>query len=297
MLSNRKIALIGADGQLGTDLSRELQGLCQFFPLTLHDINITDINSINNSLSKINPDIVISTAGISNVPNCEKEPLEAYNVNSVGMKFLTDWCQIHDSKLVFFSTDYVFDGERNEPYTEYDKPNPINTYGISKYAAELYITSNHSNFIIARITGLYGHNTCLGKPKPNFVESFISLIKNKDELEFDGRETCSPSYTPDIATQIAEMLKLDLTGIFHVVNQGHCSWFEFGKAIIDELGTSIKFIHKKRENVNEATQNLYQDLKRPNFTALKNLRLEELGINKMRHWRKALHQYIVERNS
>ena len=290
------IALIGSDGQLGKDLFSKLKESFQVIPLTISDIDITKLESINLCLKKINPQIVVSTAGYSNVPECERKPYDAFSVNTIGTKFLTDWCYFNNAKLVFFSSDYVFNGKKRTPYTEKDTPDPINTYGISKLAGECYIKNNLSDFIIARITGLYGHNKCLGKPNPNFVEFFINFIEGKDQVEFDGREICSPTYTPDIANQIEILLKKNISGLFHIVNEGYCSWFEFGQAIINELNKKVKLIHKQRSYHQFESRVPYQELKRPFFTALSNSNLSKMNLNKMRPWKEALHEYLLKRS-
>ena len=289
-------ALIGADGQLGTDLQKYLPMHFELVCLTIKDIDITQFDSIDACLSQCNPDIVLSTAGFHDVPFCEEDPVNSFLVNTVGTKYLTDWCFYNQSKLVFISTDYVFNGEKNSPYVEDDVPDPINTYGISKYAGELYIKHHLENHAIIRTTGLYGDNACLGKPVANFYRMFVNLIKNKDVVEFDGKEICSPTNTLDLSKQIDTMLLHDVKGTFHAVNDGYCSWFEFGQAIIEELGASTTLQFVERPNPPAMKELEYQPINRPHFTALENKHLKELGIYQMSHWRDALHEF-VKKNS
>ena len=295
-MNQKIVALIGADGQLGTDLQKFLPANFELISLTIKDIDVTIFDSIDSCLSQFTPDIVLTTAGFHNVPYCEQDPANSFLVNTVGTKYLTDWCYYNPCKLVFIGTDYVFNGEKDIPYVEDDIPDPINTYGISKYAGELYIKHHLENHAIIRTTGLYGDNPCIGKPVPNFYKMFVDLIDGKDVVEFDGKEICSPTYSLDLAKQINIMLLNDLRGTFHVVNDGYCSWFEFGQAIIEELELPTVLQHKERPNppINEVLK--YLPLKRPYFTALESKRLKELGLYQMAHWRDALNQFIHGRN-
>ncbi len=295
-LENKKtIALIGADGQLGMDLQKLLNSHFIVVPLTINDINISNLGSIENCLSKFKSDIVLSTAGFHNVPFCEEQPENTFLINAVGTKFLADWCHFHHCKLVFISTDYVFNGNRSTPYIEEDYPDPINTYGISKLAGELYIKHHLEDHLIVRTTGLYGSNVCLGKPTANFIEMFLKLIQGKDKVEFDGREICCPTYTLELANQILILLQKNIKGLFHVVNEGPCSWFEFGEAIIKELGIDTQLRHVEREESIEHTMKHFQPLKRPFNTALENKGLKLLNINYMSSCREALHRFIQNR--
>ena len=291
----KSIVLIGADGQLGMDLQKVLPLVFRVIPLTINDIDISNLTSIEHCLSKNKADIIISTAGFHNVPLCEEQPEKTFLVNSVGTKFLTDWCHFHHCKLIFISTDYVFNGEKRTPYTEEDQPDPINTYGISKYAGEQYIKHHLDDFLIIRTTGLYGSNVCLGKPTPNFVEMFLKLIQGKDVVEFDGREICCPTYTLELANQIHLLLQKDVKGLFHAVNEGPCSWFEFGEAIIKRSGSTTQLRHiERKENAQQAGQH-FKPLKRPFFTALENKNLNLLTLNHMSSWQEALSKFLQNR--
>jgi dTDP-4-dehydrorhamnose reductase len=293
--TRKKIALIGADGQLGSDLYKTLPLEFDVIPLILSDLDVTQLDSINTCLSQYNPEIILSTAGFHNVPYCEVDPQSTFSVNTIGTKYLTDWCFFHNCKLVFISTDYVFNGEKGEPYNEEDVPDPINTYGISKYAAELYIRHHLEDYLIIRTTGLYGENPCLGKPVANFFEMFIKLVENKEFVEFNGREICSPTYTWELANQITLMLKENLMGLYHVVNDGYCSWFEFGQAIIDEMGLTTQLQFIERADLPPLNISNTQPLKRPKFTALENQNLKNYGLFIMGSWRDALHKFIENR--
>ena len=283
-----KIAIIGANGQLGSDVYLSLKDNYKIFPLLHKDIEITQRDSSNSCLSKIHPDIIVNTAAFHDLNACEKYPEKAFLVNGIGPRNLSIWCKENDCILVHISTDYVFDGEKNKPYLENDCTRPLNTYGITKLVGEFYISSILERNIIIRTTGLYGTHVCRGKSSKNFVEKFLELIENKEIVEFGGQEICTPTFTENLAEQIKIIIKTNEFGIFHATSEGSCSWFEFGKEIIKQMKSKTKLI--KRERKESAS-----DIIRPKYTVLENKYLNDLGINKMLDWKVALSEYLKRR--
>jgi len=284
-----KIALIGANGQLGSDIYPVLKEDHIVAPLTHKDIEITQPDSVHGCMGKINPDIIVNTAAFLDLNKCEENPEKAFLVNGIGPRNLSLWCKKNNCLLVHISTDYVFNGKKNQPYTEDDCPRPLNTYGLTKFAGELYISSILENFIIIRTAGLYGTHPCRGKSSNNFVEMFLKLIRDREVVEFGGKEVCSPTFTEDLARQLNLIIQTNKTGVFHVTSQGSCSWFEFGQEIIKKTNSRTRLI--KRKTKNETTKVI-----RPMYTILENKRLNNLGINIMPHWKKALGVYLSKRS-
>ena len=281
-----KIIVIGANGQLGSDLVSVLKG-GEIIPLTHSDVEISELKSVSNMFEKYKPQIVINTAAFHNVPECEKNELKAFMVNGLGAKYLAQNCVAHDCVLLHISTDYVFDGRKDSPYLEDDTPNPLNAYGISKLAGEHFIRSIMETYFIVRTCGLYGIHKCRAKGG-NFVDTMLKLSKEKEEIKVVGDEYLTPTYTLDLANQITELIKTDSYGLYHITNEGFCSWYEFAKAIFDilDMKVNLKEIGHKE---------FYSVVKRPPYSVLENGRLRSLGINKMRHWKDALQSYLLER--
>ena len=283
-----KIAIIGANGQLGSDVYLSLKDNYKIFPLLHKDIEITQRDSSNSCLSKIHPDIIVNTAAFHDLNACEKYPEKAFLVNGIGPRNLSIWCKENDCILVHISTDYVFDGEKNKPYLENDCTRPLNTYGITKLVGEFYISSILERNIIIRTTGLYGTHVCRGKSSKNFVEKFLELIENKEIAEFGGQEICTPTFTENLAEQIKIIIKTNEFGIFHATSEGPCSWFEFGEEIIKQTNSTTKLVKIERK---ESASNII----RPKYTVLENKHLENLGINRMLDWKVALSEYLSKR--
>ncbi|MHA1377740.1 MAG: dTDP-4-dehydrorhamnose reductase [Candidatus Helarchaeota archaeon] len=282
-----KIVVIGANGQLGSDICQILKEKHEIVELLQSDIEITDALSIQRALEPYKGDIIINTAAYHHLKQCEENPGIAFAVNAIGSRDLARWCLKNDSILIHISTDYVFDGKKKQPYIESDIAKPINTYGISKLAGEHYIEALLDKFIIIRVSGLYGINPCIGKPGKNFVEMFINLIKDKETLDFGGLEWLTPTSTKNVAEQLVKIIESNEYGIFHSTNEGECSWFEFGQEIIKQIGAVTILTHRKEEPKPDPSA-----IKRPKYSVLENKRLKDLGINIMPHWKDALREYL-----
>ena len=280
-----RIVVIGSTGQLGTDLMKVLGTDHEVIGLTHSDIEATDYNSCL-ILKKFDPDVIINTAAFHKTDLCEDEPLKTFSVNALGAKNVAVISKEIDAACVFISTDYVFDGTKNEPYTEDDVPNPINTYGISKLAGELYTRWNPKHYVV-RVASLFGVAGASGKGG-NFVETMIKKAKNNEVIRVVDDMWMSPTYTRDAATAIKKILELELPfGVYHVTNQGFCTWFQFAKEIFNQLDLNPVLEPIK-------TEELKMKAKRPRFSALKSIKLPKYGIH-MREWKEALYDYLVEK--
>ena len=280
-----KIIIIGSTGQLGTDLMKTLKHKHEVIGLTHQDIEVTDYNSCL-ILKKHHPDVIINTAAFHKTDQCEEEPLKTFSVNAIGTRNVATISKEIGATTIFISTDYVFDGSKNEPYKEDDTPNPINTYGISKLAGELYTKQNPKHYII-RLASLFGVAGASGKGG-NFVETMITKAKKNETIRVVDDMWMSPTYTKDAATAIKKIMELKLPfGTYHAANRGYCTWFQFAKEIfkITDLDPAIKPIR---------THQLKTKARRPRFSALKSIKLPKYDIQ-MREWKEALHGYLVEK--
>jgi len=276
-----KVAIIGANGQLGSDLVKVFSDA---IPLTRKELDVTDYESLK-ILKEIKPDVVINTAAYVRVDDAEIEADKAFQVNAVGALNVTKICNEINAVNVYISTDYVFDGTKGEPYTEEDTPNPLNVYGLSKYAGEVFTRNYSERYYIIRVASLYGVAGARGKGG-NFVEFMIQKAKSGEEIRVVNDMFMSPTYTRDVAVMLKRFLEIEPEfGVYHMVNEGYCSWYEF--TIFSILGWDVEVIPIKSVELKRLA-------KRPQFSALKNEKLAKLGL-RMRHWKDALKDYLVEK--
>ncbi len=265
-----KTLILGAGGMLGTDL-------CSVFPdavkLTHDDIDITDREQVIETIKRIEPDVVINAAAYTDVDGCEDECNRelAFDVNGRAPGYIAEGCSLMGAKLVHFSTDYVFDGSRKE-YMESDLTCPINVYGESKLLGERNIIENMDDYRIIRTSWLFGHH---GR---NFVETMLKLSGEMDAVSVVDDQFGKPTYAADLASKTAEIIEL-APGIYHITNDGVCSWYEFAAAIIDNV-----FPCSSEEFVRKA--------KRPGYSVLSNTKTAP-----MRHWKEALVEYLKQRTA
>jgi len=286
---NLKVVIIGADGQLGTDLIKVIPKENQI-PLTIREIDVADILSVKKALTKAKPDIIINTAAYNRVDESEDQDLEAYKVNAHGAKNVAIVSREIDAEMVHISTDYVFSGDKGSPYKEEDIPDPRTSYGISKLAGEQFVKYlNPKNYII-RTCGLFGIAGCMGKGGGNFVEGMISQAKKKQKIKVVTDEIVGPTYTLDLAGKIMELIETRKYGLYHATNGGACSWREFALAIFELSGIDLKV---DKTTAAELKIRAY----RPKYSVLDNANLKKIGLSAMRPWRDALKAYLLERGS
>lgn len=280
-----RVVIIGAEGQLGSDLVRAFQGE-DIVPLSENDVDIVNINKLKEIISSESPDLVINTAAFSNVPQCEREPDRALRVNAIGARNVAIVTGEIKSLHLYISTDYVFDGEKGKPYLEDDSTAPVNTYGLSKLAGEYYVRYILDRYFIVRTSGLYGIHRCISKGT-NFVDKMLEL-RDRDSIKIVTDEVLTPTYTLHLAKQIYKLVSTDSYGIYHVTNEGECSWYDFAKAIFKEMGFDVNLI--------PINSNKFQtNVKRPKYSVLENSKLKTLGLNNMPHWRDSLRAYLAEK--
>ena len=280
-----KIAVIGSTGQLGTDLVKTLGATHEVISFTHNDMEVADYDSCL-VLKKHQPDMVINTAAFHKTDQCEEEPLKTFSVNALGARNLAMITKEIDATTVFISTDYVFDGSKKEPYTEDDVPAPINTYGISKLAAEHFTRQNPKHYII-RIASVFGKAGASGKGG-NFVETMITKAKKNEPITVIDDMWISPTYTKNASSTLKEIIEKQFPyGIYHATNKGYCSWYQFAEQIFQFTGLTPDLTPIKTDQLN-------MKAKRPRFSALKSIKLTKYGIE-MPTWRKALREYLIEK--
>jgi dTDP-4-dehydrorhamnose reductase len=282
-----RAVVIGADGQLGTDLCLILREF-KTTPLTHQDIEITDMNSVEGILGKYKPDVIINTAAFVRVDDCETEVDKAFSVNALGARNVAVVAEKLGARLFHISTDYVFGGEagpRTTPYTEFDTPIPLNVYGKSKLAGERLVQHLCSRHFIIRSSALFGVAGSSGKGG-NFIETMLRLAKERDELRVVKDQVFSPTYTKDLAQKIAQLITTEYYGIFHITNKGTCSWYEYTKEILRLAGLKTPVVPITSDQLN-------QKARRPRYSVLDNYHLRLLGMDDTRAWQEALKDYMI----
>ena len=282
-----RVAVIGANGQLGSDI-------CHVYKQAGHDIqelnhgkiDITEFGKCSEVLKAINPDLVISTAAMHNVEICEENPEKSFLVNGVGARNLALLSKEIRIPLVHFSTDYIFDGQKESPYFEDDLPIPLNVYGNTKLSGEIFLRNIADSFFIVRVSGLYGKAACRAKGGLNFVQLMLKLANEKDEIRVVDDEVLSPTYTISVAEQLERLTQTDKYGVYHMVSEGSCSWYEFAKKIFElaEIDIELNVAHPDEFPVK---------VPRPKYSVLRNRNLEAEGLNIMPHWVEGLRRYLM----
>lgn len=236
MTDARRIVVVGARGQLGTDLMPLLDGAIAVG----HDqIEITDAGSVQACLDRVRPEIVINCAAYNLVDAAEDEPEVAYHANAIGPRNLAAYCGKRDVALLHVSTDYVFglDRDRTIALTEDDPPGPVSAYGISKLAGEYFVRGLCARHFIVRTCGLYGNVGTSGKG--NFVKTMLRLGAERDRLTVVSDQHCTPSFTVDVAAAIARLARTDKYGVYHATNAGATTWFDLAAEVFRLAGITI----------------------------------------------------------
>ena len=274
-----RVLLIGARGMLGTDLNSVLAERHEVIAPDRQHMDITDQASVRRSVEAARPDVIVLAAAYTDVERAEDEPEQAFLVNETGTRYVALEAQRVGASLVYFSTDFVFDGKKRTAYTESDQPNPLGAYGRSKLAGEkeAKLAQRHC---IMRTAWLYGPK------KANFVERVVSLASERGSLKVTTEETGSPTYAHDLARAVAWALEKEINGLYHVTNAGWCSRFEFATEIVTLAGLKNVVIEPA------AAHEIKTKASRPAFGVLSNALWESAGAPPLRHWKEALRAYL-----
>jgi dTDP-4-dehydrorhamnose reductase len=279
-----RILLIGAAGQLGSDLIKNNPAHHIVAPPKT-ELDVTRSDTIAAAIRNSRPDWVINTAAFHNVPLCEEQPEQAFRVNCVAVRDLALACAAHGTRLMTFSTDYVFSGKQRVPYREDDVPEPLQIYGISKLAGETIARAVSDQVVIVRTSGLYGQ-TGVASKGGNFVDNRIKDGRALNTLDIGSDQTVCPTSTDDLSKAVFALLaKPSLEfGIYHLVNDGECTWYEFAKAIYEYLDMTIQVHPVDRGGRTNS-------MRRPLYSVLANARARALGVV-LPPWQDALKRYL-----
>lgn len=289
----KKILLIGKTGQLGQMVMAEARSFAfEIAGFDSDELNVLEMTQIEERLSQIKPDILINTAAYHVVPRCEENPLAAMAVNFLAVQDLAELCWERNITFVTYSTDYVFDGRKGQSYLETDWPHPLQVYGLSKLAGEYAALSRHpgGTFII-RSCGIFGGKGGSRQKGGNFVLNILEEARKKDIIEVSSEQVVSPTYAGDLSQATLRLLKNEKAkpGIYHLVNEGYCSWYEFTKEIF-----KLAKVNKELRPVDR--KGLSGEMKRPIFSALANTKAKAFGII-LPQWQEGLKTYFSFLNS
>lgn len=277
-----KILITGANGQLAREFQKALKNYdCTAVALDKESLDISDLNIVTEAFSKYNPDIILNCAAYNFVDKAEKDFDTAYKINAAGVRNLAVACKKNNALLVHYSTDYIFDGTKEDFYTEEDEPNPINNYGKSKLLGEKLLTEETDRFLLFRVSWVFG------KGKQNFLYKLSEWAKENRVLKVVCDQISAPTFTKDIA--ILTMLAIDkgLRGVYHLTNSGYASRYEVARYFIERLG---------RDNLILPVNSDYfpSSAKRPYFSVMSNLKLSKnLDVN-IPDWKMGIDRYIEE---
>lgn len=281
-----KTVILGGGGQLATDLEKAMADW-SLTALRHAELDISDFDDVRRTLTVHQPEVVINTAAFHHVDNCEDQWQHAFNVNAFACRNLAMVCSDLNARLVHISTDYVFSGDQSSPYKESDLPNPLSVYGASKVAGEFFVRTYCPSHVIVRSSGLYGLAGASGKGG-NFVETMIRLAKDGKTIRVVDDQIMAPTYTKDLSIKIAEVIQSGGRGIFHLTNQGSCSWHAYAGQIFDYLSLNPDFGPTTTEAYGARAA-------RPPYSVLENQRSKALGIEPLAQWQDALHRYLVDK--
>jgi dTDP-4-dehydrorhamnose reductase len=266
MSKNRRIAVLGSTGQLGSELVDALRMADKFETSALahSDCDCTNAAQTSNVIRDLHPDVVINCAAYVRVDDCEDHARDAFEVNSVGALNVARVCAQLSAFCVYISSDYVFNGAQDTPYVESDMTCPINVYGLSKLAGEYLVKQTAPRWLIVRMASLFGKTEARGKGG-NFVETIINKAKMGESLQVVNDITMSPTYARDASKALVSLVQEETGGVFHLTNSGACTWYEFAKMILDFTGivaalvpiSSDEFPTRARRPANSALRSMY----------------------------------------
>ena len=280
-----RVLVTGACGMLGMLVCETLKNKHTVIPTDVLEgcehMDISDTSSVFDVINKTQPEMVIHCAAMTDVDGCERNPDAAYKLNAVGTWNLACACASIGCPIAYVSTDYVFDGEKGEPYTEFDTPNPMSAYGASKLAGERAIRELCPKHYVVRTSWLFAPH---GK---NFALTMLKLAETQPKIKVIADQFGSPTYAKDLAEFLAKLVGSPLYGTYHFTNSGSCSWFDFASAILNAAGKSkVDIVPIKSEEWPSPT-------KRPKFSVLRHYRMELLGRDHARPWQEAVAEFAA----
>ena len=287
MSKDLRILVTGVNGQLGYDCVRELKerGYINVKGIDIEDLDITDESAVHKFITEYNPDVVMHNAAWTAVDKAEQMPEKVYQVNALGPKYIAEACKEVNAKMVYISTDYVFDGKGESAFEVDDPKNGLSVYGKTKAQGEDFVTSTISNYFIVRISWVFGFNG------NNFVKTMLKLGSRMSEINVVCDQIGSVTYTYDLAVLLCDMIETDKYGIYHATNEGMISWADFATEIMKQANLACKVNHVTTEEYKRLVPN---QADRPLNSRMSKKSLDNAGFNRLPDWKNALSRYLKE---
>jgi len=277
-----KVLVTGADGQLGYDVVKKLNELnIDNIGVDKEDFDLTNEKETKEFILDYGPDTIVHCAAYTDVDQAEVERDLCYKVNVEGTKHVAETAKELDTKMLYISTDYVFDGQGEEPFEVTDQPNPINYYGETKYLGEQEVQKLLDKYFIVRTSWIFGEHG------DNFVKTMLKLGEERDEISVVADQYGSPTYTVDLAELIIEMVKTNKYDIYHATNEGFCSWYEFAKEIFKVSDIDIE--------INPVSSDEFETkAERPRNSRLSKNSFIDNKFDLLNEWNESLKQFLKE---
>jgi dTDP-4-dehydrorhamnose reductase len=283
-----KIVILGAGGRLGAALMREYREKYDVAGFNHAQLDLSNLEGLREKVGATTFDLLINAAAFTNVDACETERDRAFRINAEAPGVLAEICNEKNAKLIHFSTDYVFDGEKRAPYTEGDQANPISAYGESKLAGEKNALAADDRHLVVRVSWVFGPD------RPSFVDAMIKRAQQDEKIDAISDKFSTPTYTYDIANMLPQFFDCGVPGgILHFANAGKCTWQEYAQWALDccrDAGVSLKGKTVGALTLGEMTNWV---ARRPVYSVLSTAKYTELTGTSSRAWREAVADYIT----
>jgi len=283
-----KIVILGAGGRLGAALMREYRKKYEVAGFDHAQLDLASLDDLRGKLAAMNFDVLINAAAFTNVDACETERDRAFLINAEAAGILAEICNQKNAKLIHFSTDYVFDGEKRAPYTEADQANPISLYGESKLAGEKNVLAAENGHLVVRVCWVFGPD------RPSFIDSMIKRAQQDEKIDAISDKFSTPTYTHDVARMLPQFFQRDVQGgILHFANTGKCSWQEYAQWALDccrDAGIPLK---AKTVGAVKLSDMKNWVARRPVYSVLSTAKYTEVTGMAPRAWREAVADYIT----
>lgn len=282
-----RILILGAGGRLGGALTREYREKFDVVGLNHSQLDLARREQVRDTLSPVAFDLLINCAAMTNVDLCELQREQAFAINAEAPKLLAGICGEKKAKLIHFSTDYVFDGEKGQPYVETDRAKPVSVYGESKRAGEENVLAMQDRHLVVRVSWVFGPD------RPSFIDAMIKRAREEEEIDAVADKFSTPTYTRDVAGMLPSFFDVDVAGgILHFANAGECSWQEYAQHTLDCCRASGMSLKAKTVGSKKISNMKNWIARRPVYSVLSTAKYAKLAGVTPRPWRDAVADYI-----
>jgi len=282
-----KVVILGAGGRLGAALAREYRRDFQVVGYNHGDLDLGATEKLRATLESLDFDVLINAAAQTKVDHCEADKEDAFKLNAEAPRVIAAVCRMKNARFVHISTDYVFDGEKREPYTEKDEARPISIYGESKLEGERLVFETYEQALVVRVSWVFGPD------RPSFIDAMIQTARQKEEVTAVSDKYSTPTYTLDICNLLRPLLlERPERGVLHIANSGECSWQEYAQWAIDCCDNKGILLKAKKVEATSLAEMKNFIAKRPVYSVLSPAKYQRVTGEVPRHWRHAVAEYV-----